>query len=647
MLYLDFETYSDLDLTQVGAYKYAMDISTKALMLGWALDDEPVQLWDIEGGEPMPKRLLELLYSKEILKSAFNAQFERLILQHCLRITLPPSFFSCTMSRAYALGFKGGLGDVCTQFDMPQNKYARGTQLMKIFSMPGKLGKRNMPYDNPEEYEEYKKYCRMDVEAERALEHKISEYSIQYSAREYELDQIINDKGLPIDVGLVHSAIEVAEIEKKYIFDRLVKLTRLENPNSNPQFRDWLELQGIFTDNMQAGTVERLIDATKNKDPLVHGALVMKQQLGKTSTSKWEALDRAVGYADRLYGTLQFLGASRTGRWAGRLFQPHNLPRGKLKDPDTACELIKQGHEFLSMMYPSVMEVLSSTLRGAIQAKEGMTLVVSDLSSIESRVIGWLTGCERINNIFAEDKDTYKDLATQLFDTPYKDVTKEQRFVSKPAALGCQYMLGGKGLRAYATNYGVELTEEEAQRHVETYRSMYPEVVSFWYWLRDAVQYVVITGEPMEGYNLILYKEKDFLFIDLPSGRSLPYYLPAIEDRPAPWDKKQMIPAFTYMGVDAYSKQWRRISAHAGGVTENIVQGIARDILMIWLGRSNAEFQLRVVGHVHDEIILEVPSPEADYTLERINALIRRPISWAQDLLLNAGGFTSERYKKD
>jgi len=367
--------------------------------------------------------------------------------------------------------------------------------------------------------------------------------------------------------------------------------------------------------------------------------------LGKTSTAKWFAIDRSLCDNSRIHGAFQFVGASRTGRYAGRILQPQNLPRGTIDDPETACEVMLQGHEMTEMLYPSVMDVLSSTIRGAVKAPQGQKLVVSDLGSIESRLIGWLTGCKRINRLFAQGKDTYKDLATRIFGVPYSEVTKHQRFVSKPASLGGQYMLGGKGLKAYAENFGVTMTEDEGKHHIATYRGMYPEIPAFWHWLIDAIDYVIATGKNVSCYHLTIAKREEFLFIKLPSGRNIPYYQPRMEMVPAPWDKDQEVQAFTYMGMDSYKNKWMRISAHAGGVTENVIQAIARDVLMVWMERVDAE-GYPIVMHVHDEVVCLMDEDFADTTLMRINALIEKPIDWADGLILTAEGFTSERYKK-
>lgn len=638
MMHLDFETYSDIDIIKSGAYAYATSRSTKVLMMAYAFGDEPVTVVDLLSGG-VPKRVEDAIMGTEIIH-AYNANFERLILKHVMGYRVPIEKFVCTQVRAYTLGFKGGLDRCLSQFDIDEYKYPRGKQLMKIFSMPCETK------GTPEEYAEYMTYCAKDVEVERILSHKLDQYPTIHASEHdlYALDQKINDQGLPIDTVLVKSALEVAATEKKILFATLGQMTGLANPNSNKQFKEWmLKAHGVDVPNMQKATIDKLVHT--NLPTSLIAAITLKQQLSKTSTAKWDAIARSLCLNGRIHGAFQFIGASRTGRWAGRIIQPQNLPRGTISNPDTACDLIIQGHDMLSMMYPSVMDVLSSTIRGSIRSGDNYLLAVSDLSSIESRLIGWLTDCKRINALFSQGMDTYKDLASRIFDVDYTAVTKEQRTLAKPASLGGQYMLGGKGLQAYAENFGVKLTEEQAQGHIATYRGMYPEIPAFWYWLKDTINYVLTTGVDAEGYRLKFAVRGDFLFIKLLSGRNIPYYKPEMQMLPAPWDKDQLIEAFTYMGMDSYTNQWKRISAHAGGVTENIVQAIARDVLAVWLTRVDAQ-GMDIVGHVHDEIIVESRKHLAGSTLQKMNSLIEKPISWAPGLLLTAEGFTAKRYKK-
>jgi len=346
----------------------------------------------------------------------------------------------------------------------------------------------------------------------------------------------------------------------------------------------------------------------------------------------------------------QYKGAARTDRVGGRLLQLQNLKRPFIKPSCIAglVSVIECGDpSLLRTMYPNknVSEILGGSIRHAIRAKEGHSLVIADLSSIESVVLGHISQCHTIDQTFRNGRDSYKVFAQEYFGIPYEAVTKEQRGFSKPPVLGCGYMLGWKGLMAYAEGYGVDMTKEEAQRAVDTFRGMYPAIPRFWDWIYRAVGFTTISGQTTKGYHLTVERDAEFLRIHLPSGRALSYYLPAMMDIPAPWDSSKTVYNFTYMGMNN-KNQWVRISAHAGGVTENIVQSIAGDIL--WQGIVNAENEgLPVVLHVHDEIAVEVPDQEAPAALEKLIKCMTPRLTWATNMWLGADGFITKEYTKD
>jgi len=303
--------------------------------------------------------------------------------------------------------------------------------------------------------------------------------------------------------------------------------------------------------------------------------------------------------------------------------------------------------------FPVTMDQISTSIRGAIKAPKGKKLVVSDLSSIESRLAGWLTNCKVINETFSQGLDTYKVLASKLYSVPYDQVSKKQRTFAKPAALGAQYMLGAEGLKKYAEGYGVELEASEAKEHIATYRALYPELVQFWAWIKGAIFEVVKSREDFtidfvtkEKYHIKIYNDREFLFIKLPSGRRLNYFQPRIVWGPAPWDPSEQIEKFEFWGTDTYTTKWTRIHAHAGGILENIIQAIALDILNLWIKRIELEGGY-IIGHVHDEVILVADESHADATLNIVNCMAQAPIPWAPGLKLTAAGYVSDRYKKD
>lgn len=651
VLNLDFETFSEVNIKQCGAQFYARHPSTEALMLGWSIDDEPVQVWDITADSRTPSKLLWHLMNPEVLIHAYNAQFERLILEHCMGIKLPPERFRCTMVRAYGLAFNGSLANVATQFDVGVNKDKRGAALINRFSKPQPKNQKVSRWtreNDPEGWAEFMEYCRQDVVTERALWKKCEPYYFpEIEWKRYALDQKINDRGVPVDQELVAAAIKMSATENESLKDQMRILAlpaELHNPNSGPQLMAWLADNGCLVKDLKAATVETVIKRDA-EDPRVLAMMKLKQQLAKTSVSKFNAFDRVTGEDGRARGMFQFGGASRTLRAAGRLVQLQNLARGGnvTSDPSTAAEvMISWGYDTSKALYGNIMGLLSDTVRSCIKAPPGKVLNVSDLHSIESVVLGWVSDCKMINDCFAQGRDTYKTLATTMFKVSYDEVTKKMRTFCKPPVLGGGYMLGWKGLIAYAEGMGVIMTKEEAELAISTLRESWPEVVAFWKWCKDAVFHTTRTGQEYPGpHGLKTFAFGEFLCIRLPSGRNLYYHRPMIELRRAPWG--EMIDQFTYMGTNRHKNgAWERISAHAGGITENIVQAIARDVLYEWMDRADAA-GFDIFLHVHDEF----GSIEDGDRLEEMNALVDKPMPWADDLKVGAAGYVAERYKKD
>jgi DNA polymerase len=652
-LYGDFETFSETNIKTVGAQYYARHSSTEALMFGWAIDDEPVQVWDIINQDQVHPQLREALLDPEVLISAFNAQFERLILEFCLMMKIPYERFRCSQVRAFGLAFAGSLENIADHFDVGINKDPRGKYLINRFSkLQPKSHKVNRwtRQNDPQGWAEFMEYCRQDVETERALVKKCTPYhfpDIEWSR--YFLDQKINDRGVPVDQPLVECAITIVAAEKDFLKAQMREVAtpyELSNPNSGSQLTEWLLRQGTYTSDLTKDTVIRILEDDRLK-PRVKDMLKLKQQLAKTSVSKYTAFRKVLSPEGVVRGMFQFGGASRTLRAAGRIVQLQNLTRGGTVtyDPDTAIELmINGGRDLINLFYGNTMGLLSDCIRAVIKAPDGLVLNVSDLHSIESVVLGWMTDCKMINDCFASGRDTYRTLAMTMFNVPYDQVTKEMRTFCKPPVLGGGYMLGWKGLISYAAGMGVTMTPKEAKLAINTLRANWPEVVEFWSWCKRAVFFTTQTGKPYPGpHGLSTFAYGEFLCIRLPSGRNLYYHKPEINKIPAPWDPSQMIDAFTYMGSNRHKNGiWDRISAHAGGITENIDQAISRDVLYTWMDRADkAGFDLFL--HVHDEI----GSIEKTDRLAEMNSLIEKPISWAPGLKLGAAGYTAVRYKKD
>ena len=643
VLWLDFETFSEVDLKTCGADVYSRHPSTRALMLGWAIDGKEPRVWDIASGAHMPPALFPHIYLGQGLIRAHNAPFEIAILEHVLGHHIDLKQWQCCQVLAYSMGFAGRLGDVlkAVRFRPDLQKDKDGHRLIMRFC---KLQPKNHNVarwtreNSPLDWARFVEYCRQDVETLRALWRFLEPYESmpQHEWDLWQMDREINSRGLPVDLPLVDSALYTMDIQKDRLKLELQQVTGMENNSRNP-LMEWINAR--IEDpipNLQKETKEtwyKNLPEGKAKEALRLSLLIAQA----SSSSKWNAISRR-NSAGLVRDTLQFAGAGRTRRWGGRGLQLQNLKRSR----DSMEEDIFQIH-----LGTADMTQISTCIRGAIQAPEGQQLVVSDLGSIESRVVGWLTNCTRINDLFMLGKDTYKDLACEIFLTPYDLITKEQRTFAKPAALGCSYMLGSGGLKRYAEGMDVEMTEEVAKKHVDAFRGIYPEIPKFWSWLKFAVFACVKEGAFHDKYGLQIFMDKEFMRIQLPSGRRLNYHLPEIQQLPAPWDKDKLIDAFTYMGMSVYSNKWGRISAHMGGVCENIIQAIARDVLAVWLTRVDRLRHIDIIGHVHDEVITLVPDRLADQALDVISDEIAKPIPWAPGLLLTANGYVSKRYKKD
>ena len=649
-MHFDYETYSEVDITRVGGWNYARHPSTEVLMVAYAVDDGPVQFADLTAG-PLPQEFIDLLEDPTAELHAFNAPFEYLITREVLGYPVPIDRYHCTMVLAWSLSFSGGLDAVGEQVGLAQDKrkLAEGKRLIHRFSKPAP---KNWTVDrctretHPEQWAQFCEYCQQDVIAEREIYSLLHGYPQPESERAlWLLDQQINLRGVPVDRDLIHAALKLARLEKARLREELTHLTGLDNPNSNPQFLEWLRAWGYPHDNVQGATMLKAIKEGRFDDQVCR-AIELKIRLGKTSTAKWTALENAIGEDGRVRGMFQFAGAQRTKRWSGRIVQLHNLPQGRGYDTPTAADMmVSLPTDMIPVLYDDVMGLLSATVRPAIKAEPGKRLVVCDLSSIESRILGYVAGCERINRIFREGMDTYKDFATELFHVLYEQVTKDQRTYAKPATLGCGYQLGAEGLVTYAEGMGVTMDYEDAREAVDTFRRVYPEVPAMWAWLVDAVKSAILNWTTHTGYGVRILRDHNFLFIELMSGRRLAYYRPAVLPRVPPWGGKPL-PTITYMGMNSYTHRWERISTHGGKITENIVQAMARDVLkenMFDVTRA----QLDIIGHVHDELIVQIEQQYAEQALAVMERCMSQSPTWAPDMLLGAEGFITQRYRKD
>lgn len=686
-LHLDYETRSACNIKTAGSHKYARDPSTKALMLGWAVDDEPEELW-LPAEESMPERLRAFLMHPGTAKTAFNATFERQITQHVIGIDIPAEQWRCTMVASYYLAFAGGLDQILEAIGL-QKKDARGQRLINLFCTPAPKNHKVEWYDRynrPAEWEEFKEYCRQDVRVERQLMLWLSQFPMmhEWDWARYCLDQKINDHGVPMSIEMARGAVQMWDAEKELLTAKLQQATALPKVTRGP-FAQWLADQGCDLPDLTKETLSatRAAEATS---PAVREALTLWMQKEAKATSKYTAAINGTDTDGRARGMFQFKGASRTDRTSGRRIQLQNLKRTDTKPEGIPAVVgaVKSANPTLLHMITGkpVSDALGGAIRHVIQAPPGKTLVVNDLTSIESVVLGWIAMCPSIDETFRAGRDSYRMFAMNYFGIEYDQVTKQQRSFAKPPVLGCGFMLGWKGLIAYSTGYGVDMTEEQARNAVATFRGMYPEIPAFWKWIYDAAKYVITTGQPISGYRLHLERDSDFLRIWLPSGRALSYFRPEVKKKAAPWAEVTLtliaqqqgwsahedlmkatgsslleLEQMGYVIVNKYldnvcymgqndKNQWTRIYAHAGLFTENIVQSIAMDIL--FNGITNADAAgLSPVLQVHDEIGCEEDKQGAEAKLELLGQCMTTQPDWCRDMWLGADGYICDYYTKD
>lgn len=647
-LSIDLETYSDLDIKKVGAYRYAENC--EILLFAYAFDDEPVQVVDLTAGEKIPGNVLRAFTDPEIMKSAYNAAFEMAVLRKQMNIEIYPIQWLCTMVQGFTLGLPGGLEKIGNALGLPEDKkkLATGKRLITYFCRPCKPTKanggrtRNNPFDDPEKWEQFVEYNRQDVEAERYIRKKITfRLPSDRERRLWCLDYCINNNGVLVDMGLVESAIRLDGLIKAEVLEEARQLTGMDNPNSNDQIATFFEAH--------TGYRPKSLDKEFRAEYLKHGGdetvkefFHMKNLLAKTSVKKYMAMENMVCSDGRVHGMLQFYGASRTGRWAGRGVQLHNLPQNHLDDLDDARTIVRNGDiDALNMFYDNPSDVLSQLIRTAFVAKEGHTFYVADFSAIEARVIAWLADEKWRQEAFARGEDIYCASASQMFGVPVvkHGVNGELRAKGKIAELACGYGGGIGALKAFGADK-MGLTEPEMSDIIAKWRRKSPNICKMWQNVEKAAKQALrMKGTTvMISHGIGFHREKGFLFISLPSGRQIAYAQPKIEV-----ENNYGKESITYMG-STDKGTWGRIYTWGGKLVENIVQATARDCLaetMLKLSRAG----YRIVMHVHDEVIIERAPSER--TLEVITGFMGEPIPWAEGLLLTADGYETKYYRKD
>ena len=647
-LSIDLETRSSVDIGKSGVYRYAEAEDFAILLFGYAVDGGTVQVVDLANGERIPQEILDALTDESIIKWAFNANFERVCLsrylsdfgidldpfrdnhplsKECARFLSPVSW-RCTMVWSAYMGLPLSLASVGRVLGLEEQKMTEGKALIRYFSTP--------PFHEPtgEKWELFKSYNRRDVEVEIAIQKRLSKYPVPQSVwEEYVLDQEINDRGIHLDMPLVENAIQIDEITKNQLMDRLKTLTGLENPNSVAQMKEWLKDHGVETESLDKKSVTALFATVPA--PLKE-VLVLRQQLAKSSVKKYQAMRNAVCADRRARGMFQFYGANRTGRFSGRHIQLQNLPQNHLSDLKCARDLVRQGnYEALEILYGSVPDVLSQLIRTAFIPKAGRKFIVADFAAIEARVLSWLAKERWRMDVFANDGDIYCATAGRMF---HCNVVKHGenghlRQKGKQAELACGYGGSVGALKAFgALESGMK--EEELKPLVDAWRSANPNIVDFWWAVDRAAKDCIKERSTKVTHGIRFIYQGGMMFIELPSGRRLSYVKPRIGENQFGGE------SITYMGLDL-SKKWARIESYGPKLVENITQAISRDILCYAMQTLRT---MDIVAHVHDELIIEC---DERISLPVICEQMARTPPWAEGLLLRADGFECQFYQKD
>lgn len=643
-LSIDIETYSPEQLAKCGVYRYCQHPDFEILLFGYSIDGAPVQVVDFTAGERLPEAVYSALTDPNVTKWAFNAQFERVCLSRFLGYPvgtyLDPVSWRCTMVWAATLGLPLSLEGVGAVLGLEKQKLKEGKDLIRYFCTPAKARDggvfRHYSTDNPEKWAVFKAYNRRDVETEMGIQQKLAKFPVPESEwRNYQLDQRINDRGIMLDMEMVRQAIDCDEQFKRTHLDMARSVTGLDNPNSPAQLKAWLSERGVEAESLSKAAVLSLLEEA---DGEVELALSLRQELAKSSVKKYTAMEMAVGSDSRARGLIQFYGANRTGRFAGRLIQVQNLPQNHLPDLDEVRRLLKcRQFDAIEMLYDSVPLVLSELIRTAFVPKPGCRFFVADFAAIEARVIAWIAGEQWRQEVFAKGGDIYCASASQMFHVPVEKhgVNGHLRQKGKIAELALGYGGSVGALKAMgALSMGVP--EEELKPLVDAWRGSNPNIVKLWWDVDRAASTCVREKVPTETHGIRFFYQSGMLFIVLHSGRRLVYVKPRMGIN------RYGSETVTYEGVGT-QKKWLRLESYGPKFVENVVQATARDILVEAMQRLDAK-GYKIVMHVHDEAVIEAP---ADTSLEDICSVMGETPAWAKGLLLRADGYVCDFYKKD
>lgn len=656
-LSIDLETFSSVPI-KCGVYHYSESPDAEVLLFGYSINDEPVIVVDVANGEKIPDYVLAALTDDSVTKWAFNASFERIFLSYWVKRNYPeyfksysvpedsvsnyldPSSWKCSMIWSAYMGLPLSLEGVGAVLGLEQQKLKEGKDLIKYFCVPCKPTKsnggrtRNMPSDDPDKWELFKNYNKRDVEVEMSIQHKLSRFPVPDTVwDEYHIDQEINDRGILLDMDVVTNAIKFDTFSKARLMGTLKDKTELENPNSVAQMKDWLLSKGIEADSLDKKAVLELLKTVPSD---VADVLKLRQQLAKSSVKKYQAMQNSVCADKRVRGMFQFYGAGRSGRWAGRIVQFQNLPQNHMSDLEEARDIVKsEDYEFMNILYDDVPDALSQLIRTAFIPKPGYKFCVADFSAIEARVIAFLAKENWRMKVFKDNGDIYCASASAMFHVPVEKhgVNGHLRQKGKIAELALGYG-GSVGALTAMGALDMGLTEDELQPLVDSWRASNPNIVQFWWDVDRCVKTSIKQRTATETHGIRFIYQSGMLFIALPSGRRLCYVKPKIGENRFGGE------SVTYEGVGT-NKKWERIESYGPKFVENIVQAISRDILCYAMRTLSHCF---IVGHVHDELIIETPM---DADLAAICEQMGRTPAWIEGLLLRADGYETAFYKKD
>ena len=639
---IDIETYSEADLSKSGVYKYVDAPGFEVLLFGYSADGGPVKVISLAEGEELPQKIKEALLDDTVLKFAFNAQFERVCLEKYLGVHLAPDAWRCTMVASLYLGLPGSLAQVGAVLGVEKKKLETGKDLIKFFSVPCKPTKtnggrtRNLPEHDREKWQQFITYNARDVETEMDIMEKVARFPVpDFLWKQYAQDQRINDLGSELDMALVTQAIKCDEESRERYLKRAQELTGLENPNSPIQLKEWILSNGVEMETLTKAEVASVMETATGP---VKEVLELRQLLSKSSVKKYVAMETCRCSDGRAHGLLQFYGANRTGRWAGRLVQVQNLPQNHIPDLAVARNLIKSGcFEAVELLYDSIPDTLSQLIRTAFVPREGCKFMVADFSAIEARVIAWLAGESWRQEVFRNNGDIYCASASQMFGVPVEKhgVNGELRQKGKIAELALGYG-GGVGAMISMGAIDMGLAEEELQPIVDSWRQSNPAIVKLWWDVHRCVIKAVKDKQPQIYKCLTFEYQSGMLFIGLPSGRRLAYAKPSVYRND--YDRDEI----AYMGVDA-TKKWGKINSYGPKFVENIIQAMSRDVLAEAMERLEAA-GYDIVMHVHDEAVIEAPR---DAVLDDACRIMSKTPDWTPGLILNAAGYECEFYQKD